>query len=102
MLHGTIVFVENKGSSKPEIQLILHHNIQTLCLHFKKSDKNDEPFKAADGDCLTTFNNPTAIIRPERHAATRRAVAKSSMVFKVCYSLFVDRIELNFSSTEKA
>ncbi|EJW73357.1 hypothetical protein WUBG_15734 [Wuchereria bancrofti] len=46
-----------------------------------KSDKNDEPIKTANGDLIAPFNATPSLIRPERHATTRRAVAKCSMVF---------------------
>ncbi|EFO21742.2 hypothetical protein LOAG_06743 [Loa loa] len=48
-----------------------------------KSDKNDEPIKTANGDLIAPFNATPSLIRPERHATTRRAVAKCSMVFKM-------------------
>ncbi|VDO51018.1 unnamed protein product [Onchocerca flexuosa] len=48
-----------------------------------KSDKNDEPVKTANGDLIAPFNATPSLIRPERHATTRRAVAKCSMVFKM-------------------
>ncbi|VDO37723.1 unnamed protein product [Brugia timori] len=45
-----------------------------------KSDKNDEPIKTANGDLIAPFNATPSLIRPERHATTRRAVAKCSMM----------------------
>ncbi|VDK78693.1 unnamed protein product [Litomosoides sigmodontis] len=48
-----------------------------------KSDKNDEPVKTANGDLIAPFNATPSLLRPERHATTRRAVAKCSMVFKM-------------------
>lgn len=53
---------------------------------FQKSDKNDEPVKTANGDLIAPFNATPSLTRPERHATTRRAVAKCSMVFRVCSS----------------
>ncbi|KAL3998805.1 Ubiquitin carboxyl-terminal hydrolase family protein [Acanthocheilonema viteae] len=48
-----------------------------------KNDKNDEPIKTANGDLIAPFSATPSLIRPERHATTRRAVAKCSMVFKM-------------------
>uniref|UniRef100_A0A915PF21 ubiquitinyl hydrolase 1 n=1 Tax=Setaria digitata TaxID=48799 RepID=A0A915PF21_9BILA len=53
-----------------------------------KSDKNDEPIKAANGDLVPPFNATPSLIRPERHATTRRAMTSLNTIHQLKVKIY--------------